>query len=51
VGDFKFGAALMVVAVLLHLGKCGRVVEAMCRFSQGVVGSSPGLEEFDKPVW
>ena len=50
-GDFELSAALVVATVLLHLGKCGRVVEAMCRFSQGVVGSSPGLEEFDEPVW
>ncbi len=50
-GDFEFGAALVVVAVSLHFGKCGRVFKAMCRLSQGVVGSPSGLEEFDEPVW
>ena len=50
-GDFKFGAALMVTAVLLHLSKRGRVFKAVCHFCQGVVGSPSGLEQFDKPVW
>jgi len=50
VGDFKFGAVLVVTAVLLHLCKGGRVFEGMGRFSQGVVGSPSGLEEFNEPV-
>ena len=49
-GDFEFHSVLVVMAVFLHLCEGGRVFEATCRLSQGVVGSPPGLEEFDKPV-
>ncbi len=49
-GDFEFGAVLVVTAVSLHLSESGRVFEAMGRFSQGVVGSSSGLQKFNKPV-
>jgi len=49
-GDFQLGMALVVAAVSLHLGKGGGVVEAIGCFSQGVVGPSSGLQEFDEPV-
>ncbi len=49
--DFKLGAALVVTTISLHLCVGGGVLEGACRFSQGVVGSSPGLEEFNEPVW
>src|SRR6266851_6549456 len=47
---FEFGPSLVVAAVSLHLCEGGRVLESTCRFSQGVVGPSPGLEEFEEPV-
>jgi len=49
-GNFEFGLVLVVMAISLHLCKGGGVVEATGCFSQGVVGPSPGLQEFDKPV-
>jgi len=49
-GNFKFGAVLVVTAVSLHFGKGGGVIEATGHFSQGVIESSPGLQEFNKPV-
>src|SRR5216683_7095581 len=47
---FEFSAARVVAAVVFHFGKGCGVLEATCRFSQGVVGSSPSLEEFKEPV-
>ncbi len=47
---FEFGAAHVVAAVLFHFGEGCGVFEATGRFSQGVVGSSPSLEEFEEPV-
>ena len=50
-GDFEFGVALVVMAVSLHLCEGGGVVEVTGHLSQGVVGSSPSLEEFNELVW
>src|SRR6266851_2318174 len=47
---FEFGAAHVVSAVALHFGESCGVFESMCRFSQGMVGSPPCLEEFEEPV-
>ena len=47
---FEFSAARVVAAVVFHFGKGCGVLEATCRFSQGVVGSPPSLEEFEEPV-
>ncbi len=49
--DFEFGVTLMMAAVALHFGEGGGVFKATSCFSQGVIGSSPGLEEFDEPLW
>ncbi len=49
-GNFELGAALVVMAVSLHFGECSGVIEATGCFSQGVVGPSSGLQEFNKPV-
>ncbi len=49
--DFELGSSLVMAAVSLHFGICDGVFEAMCHFSQGVVGSSPSLEEFNEPLW
>src|SRR6266851_7015527 len=46
---FEFGAVHVVTAVSLHLCKGCGVLESTCRFSQGVVGPSAGLEEFEEP--
>jgi len=48
--DFKFSVVLMVLAVAFHLCEGGGVFEAVGRFSQGVVGPSLGLEQFDEPL-
>ncbi len=48
--DFEFCTSLVVVAVSFHFGVCSGVFKAMRCFSQGVVGSPPGLEEFNEPL-
>ena len=49
-GDFEFGVVLVVTAVSFHFCKGGGVFKGAGRFSQSVVGSPPGLEEFNEPV-
>ena len=48
---FKLGMLLVVPVVMLYFGKGGRVLEPMGHLSQGVIGSSLGLEELIKPNW
>src|SRR6266851_4370751 len=50
VRHFEFGPTLVVAAVSLHFCKGSGVFESTRRFSQGVVGPSSGLEEFEEPV-
>src|SRR5216684_3299236 len=47
---FELGVAYVVAAVSFHLSKGCGVFKATGRLSQGVVGSSPSLEEFEEPV-
>ncbi len=47
---FELSTAYVVVAVSFHLSKGCGVFKATGRLSQGVVGSSPSLEEFEEPV-
>src|SRR6266851_4173440 len=46
---FELGVVGVVAAVSLHFSEGGGVFESTCRFSQGVVGSPVGLEEFEEP--
>src|SRR5712671_3158376 len=46
---FEFGSVHVVAAVSLHLCEGCWVFESTCRLSQGVVGASAGLEEFEEP--
>src|SRR5216683_570157 len=46
---FEFGSVGVVSAVSLHLCEGCWVVESTCRLSQGVVGPSASLEEFEEP--
>src|SRR5712671_2776226 len=47
---FEFGLTHVVATVSLHLCEGGGVFKSTCCFSQGVVGPSPSLEEFEEPV-
>ena len=47
---FELSTAYVVAAVSFHLSKGCGVFKATGRLSQGVVGSSPSLEEFEEPV-
>src|SRR6267154_5344521 len=46
---FELGSVRVVAAVSLHFCEGCGVFESTCRFSQGVVGSPVGLEEFEEP--
>src|SRR6266851_10527644 len=46
---FELGSVRVVAAVSFHFGEGCGVVETACRFSQGVVGPSVGLEELEEP--
>ena len=46
---FELGAVGVVVAVSLHFSEGGGVFESTRRLSQGVVGSTVGLEELEEP--
>src|SRR5216683_2500129 len=46
---FELGSVRVVAVVLLHLCEGGGVLKSTGRFSQGVVGASGGLEEFEEP--
>src|SRR6266851_3460193 len=46
----ELGTAHVVAAVSLHLREGCGVFKSARRFSQGVIGSPPSLEEFKEPV-
>src|SRR5712671_825671 len=48
-GHFEFGVVGVVAAVAFDFCVGGGMIESTGRFSQGVVGSPIGLEEFDEP--
>src|SRR5713101_3639863 len=45
----ELGSVRVVAAVSFHFRVGCGVFESMCRFSQGVVGASAGLEKLEKP--